>query len=139
MWISEGVEIPDEEITVSFSRSSGPGGQNVNKVSSRVTLYFDLEGSGALSPEQKESIRKHLASRLSKAGILRVSSQRHRSQSANRDEARRRFAELLSDAIAGRAPRRPTRVPRAQKERRRTDKKRRSELKRNRANRGLEN
>ena len=139
MLIQEGLEIPEDELTFSFSRSGGPGGQNVNKVSSRVTLYFDVEHCSVLSEDQKTMIRRHLANRLSKTGILRVSSQKHRSQSANREEAKQRFATLLSDALADRAPRRPTKVPRRAKERRLTEKKRRSQLKRGRGERDFEN
>lgn len=138
MLIQEGLEIPDDELTFSFSRSGGPGGQNVNKVSSRVTLYFDVEHCSALSEQQKVMIRGHLPNRLSKAGILRVSSQRHRSQSANREEAKQRFASLLADALAGREPRRPTKVPRKEKARRLTEKKRRGRIKRNRGEKEFE-
>jgi ribosome-associated protein len=138
MLICQELEIPDDELSYSFSRSGGPGGQNVNKVSSRVTLYFDVERCSALSDEQKAMIRSRLANRISKSGVLRVSSQKHRSQSANREEATLRFAALLADALAGREPRRPTKVPKREKAKRRIEKKRRSELKRIRGDRDFE-
>lgn len=138
MYVQDGLDIPDDELSFSFSRSGGPGGQHVNKVSSRVTLYFDVDGSTVLSEEQKAILRRSLHGRLSKAGVMRVSSQRHRSQAANREEAKRRFVELLCDALAGREPRRPTRVPRKAKEKRLSEKKRRSELKRSRSDTGLD-
>ncbi len=135
MIIQEGVAIPDEELSFSFSRSGGPGGQHVNKVSSRVTLHFDLAQSSSLTDEQKDAVRRTLAPRISKSGVLRVSSQRHRSQAANREDAKQRFAELLVDALAGRKPRRPTRVPKREKEKRLAGKKQKSLLKRSRSDR----
>src|SRR5215510_13043590 len=97
--IMAGVEIPESELEFVASRSGGPGGQNVNKVSSRITLRFDLEKSGALNPDQRRRIRAKLASRINKDGVLQVSSQRTRSQDLNREEALLRFAELLREAI----------------------------------------
>lgn len=135
MKIDERTSIPEDEITFRTSRSSGPGGQNVNKVESRVTLLFDLDGSTGLTDEQKSSIRSRLASRISKAGVLRVVSQKHRTQAANRETARERFEALLRDALAERPERRPTRVPKAVRDRRRDDKRRRAELKRRRGER----
>lgn len=132
MTIDSRISIPDEEIDFRTSRSSGPGGQNVNKVESRVTLLFDLDGSPSLTDEQKLLIRNRLASRINKGGILRVVSQKHRTQAANRETARERFQTLLRDALVERPERKPTRVPKAAKRRRREDKRRRSELKRRR-------
>jgi len=128
--IDDGIEIPLSELEFSTSRSSGPGGQHVNKVETRVTLSFDLVASPSLSPEQKARIGERLSTRVTKAGILRVTAQRHRSQAANRQLAMERFAELLQGALAEEAPRRPTRVPRRAKKRRLARKRRRGELKR---------
>ncbi|HKI85899.1 MAG TPA: alternative ribosome rescue aminoacyl-tRNA hydrolase ArfB [Thermoanaerobaculia bacterium] len=127
------VEIPMSELQFATSRSSGPGGQNVNKVETRVTLSFDLAASPSLSPEQKARIAERLATRVTKAGILRVTAQRHRSQGANRKLVLERFVELLRDALAEEAPRRPTRVPRLTKRKRLDEKRRRGELKRQRS------
>ena len=124
--------IPDEELSFEFSRSGGPGGQNVNKVSTRATLLFDVAGSPSLTEEQRSRIMSRLRTRITKAGVLRVTSQRHRTQRANREAAVERFAELLREALRPRRPRRKTRVPRAVKERRLQEKKRRGELKRRR-------
>jgi ribosome-associated protein len=133
--ITDSVEIADEELDFAASRSSGPGGQHVNKASTRITLRFDLEATAALTPEQKALVRARLPTRISKQGILSVSAQRERSQSANRRLAVERFAELLQEALAVPADRRPTRVPRGVRRRRLKDKKRRGELKRQRGRR----
>ncbi len=124
--------IPDEELSFEFSRSGGPGGQNVNKVSTKATLLFDVSASPSLTDEQRSRIMSRLRTRITKAGVLRVTSQRHRTQRANREAAVERFAELLREALRPRRPRRRTRLPKAAKERRLLEKKRRSELKRRR-------
>lgn len=130
--INNQLTIPDEELSFEFSRSSGPGGQNVNKVSTRVTLLFDVAGSPSLSEEQRAKIKNNLATRITKAGVLRVTSQKHRSQRANREAAVERLSELIREALRPRRPRRKTRVPRGVKERRLQEKKRRGERKRRR-------
>lgn len=130
--IRKDLSIPDSELTFQFSRSSGPGGQNVNKVSTRVTLLFDVAQSPALSEEQRSLITRRLATRITKAGMLRVSSQKHRSQSANREAAIERFRELLRAALERPRPRRRTRMPKVAREKRIEQKKRRSTLKRQR-------
>ncbi|HMC82356.1 MAG TPA: aminoacyl-tRNA hydrolase [Candidatus Polarisedimenticolia bacterium] len=92
--IRDGLAIREEELRFTASRSGGPGGQNVNKVSTRVTLWFDVAGSPSLTAEQRSLIRSRLATRISKEGVLRVVSQQTRSQAANREAARRgRFEE----------------------------------------------
>jgi ribosome-associated protein len=128
--VTPGLGIPEAEVRFATSRSSGPGGQNVNKVESRVTLLFDLAGSPSLDAAQKERLRARLASRIAKDGVLRVVAQKHRTQGANREEAVARFAALLRTALAEEAPRRPTRPSAAAKRRRAADKRRRAELKR---------
>jgi ribosome-associated protein len=131
--INDEVTIDDAELDFAASRSAGPGGQNVNKVETRMTLRFDLEASTSLSPEHKERIRERLSTRISKAGVLAVSSQRHRTQAANRDAARERFVELLREALEEEAQRRPTRTPRRVHKRRLEGKRRRGRLKQNRS------
>jgi len=131
--IDRTLEIQDYEISYTFSRSSKPGGQNVNKVSTRVTLLFDVEASQSLSDRQRERIGEKLASRIGKDGVLRVASQKYRTQKANREAALERFITLLADALKPRRRRRPTAVPRVVKEGRLEEKKRRSRIKRARA------
>jgi ribosome-associated protein len=126
------LSIPDEEVVFAASRSGGPGGQHVNKVSTRVTLRFDVAASSALTAAQKARIRERLATRISREGVLRVVCGRHRSQAANRAEATERFAELLRGALRRRTKRKATRVPRDEKRRRLETKRRRGELKRRR-------
>ena len=128
--INPRLSIPEREIAFATSTSSGPGGQHVNRVETRVTLLFDLEASESLSAEQRERIRERLATRINKAGVLRVTSQKHRSQAANREAATERFAALLADALEEEPSRKPTRPSRAAKRRRLRKKRRRGEIKR---------
>lgn len=116
--IGDGLAIPDEEVSFVTSRSGGPGGQNVNKLETRVTLRFDLAASTSLTDEQKSRLRERLATRITRAGILHVTSQKHRTQADNRDAAIARFAELLREGLREETPRKKTRMPKAAKRRR---------------------
>lgn len=131
--ITKRLSIPDDEVTFSASRSGGPGGQHVNKVSSRITLYFDVVASPSLSEAQKRRILQRLSTRISKDGVLRVVAQQHRSQAANRKVATERFANLLRNVLTPVAVRRQTAVPEATRQRRLETKKRRGQLKQQRA------
>lgn len=134
--IVDGLEIPEHEVDFAVSRSGGPGGQNVNKVSTRVTLRFNVDASEVLSIDQRRLIRSRLATRINKEGILQVTSQRTRSQELNRADVQERFAELLRDALHKEPPRIPTRVSRAAKIKRVEEKKKRTEIKIARSRRG---
>ncbi len=127
--VTDKLALGDDELTFCASRSSGPGGQNVNKVETRVTLHFDVAGSPSLSGEQRARILGRLRTRITKGGVLAVASQRHRTQSANRAAAVERLVELLREALRRRPVRKKTAVPRAAKERRLEAKKRRSRAK----------
>lgn len=127
--LGNGIFVPGHLLRAATSRSGGPGGQNVNKLETRVTIEVDVDAL-PISEEQKQTVRERLAGRINRAGILRVTSQAERTQLANRDRALARMEEILRDALEERAPRKPTRTPRAQKKKRREEKKRRGEAKR---------
>jgi len=116
--VAPGTEIPEHELVFTASRSSGPGGQHVNTASTRVTLWFDVPGSTALSEAQKARVLHRLAGRIGRDGRLQVSASSERSQKANLEEARERMAWLLAWALARQRPRRPTAPSRAARERR---------------------
>ena len=124
------VVIPESELAWRFSRSSGPGGQGVNTTDSRVELLFDVAAAPSLGPALRARALARLAPRLSD-GVLSVTASEHRSQLRNREEAERRMAAILSEAIAPPPrPRRPTKPTRGSVNRRIEVKKRRSEVKR---------
>jgi ribosome-associated protein len=133
--IAEDLEIPDDELAFVTSRSGGPGGQNVNKVETRVTVRWDLAHSPGLSEEQRARIAERLATRVTKGGFLQVTSQRHRTQAGNREAALERFAELLAGALREETPRKPTRASRASRARRLEEKRRQGQRKQERAGR----
>lgn len=135
--IRPGVQIDPGELRFTFQRSTGPGGQNVNKTSTRVTLRFDVDSSPSLSQPQKNRIRARLATRIAKDGSLRVVSSRHRTQSANRKAALRRFVELLAEALEPVKPRKATKPPAAVNQRRLEQKRRRSSVKQMRRSKSL--
>jgi ribosome-associated protein len=130
--------LSENEFVFTVSRSSGPGGQNVNKVSTRVTLFLNVAASMSFSDAQKQRIREALATRIDKSGVLRVVSQKHRTQEANRRAAVERLCELLAEALRPRPVRKKTRVPARARERRLKDKKYRGALKSQRTNKDWE-
>jgi len=125
--------IDTRSLYFTFARSSGPGGQNVNKVNTRATLWFDLTAETRLTEQEKARIRSRLASRVSQEGLLHVVSSRHRTQSANREAALDRFFELLANALHMGRPRRPTKAPKSAKIRRLREKQSTSERKQSRS------
>jgi ribosome-associated protein len=121
--------ISEGDLCFTFSRAGGPGGQNVNKVNTRVTLWFDVAGSPSLTREEKATLAARLRTRLARDGRLHVSASRFRTQAANRRAAVERFFQLLAEALARKPDRRPTRMSRAAHERRLHAKRERSESK----------
>lgn len=117
------------ELTFSASRSSGPGGQNVNKVSTRVELRFDVNGSGLLTAEEKSIILTVLAKRINSAGELILMAQIDRSQLKNKEKVTEKFYTLLTKALTPVKKRKPTRPSMAAKEKRLEEKQARSEKK----------
>ena len=132
MGTSEDGPIPESELVFQASRSSGPGGQNVNKLNTRIMVLFNVPGSTSLSDEQKRQVLSRLATRVDKEGVLHVASQKHRSQEANRRAAVKRLQELILEALKPRPIRRKTSVPAGARERRLYEKKQRSTRKRQR-------
>jgi ribosome-associated protein len=116
--IASGVVIPDEELTETFTRASGPGGQNVNKVASAVQLRYDLAGSRALAEEVKMRLRHLSGRRLTAEGAILITARTHRSQEQNRRDALERLADLVRRALVPVKPRTATRPTRAARERR---------------------
>ena len=127
--ITEDLFISTDELIFTPSRSSGPGGQNVNKVNTRVTLWFDILQSPSLSQEEKQQILQKFPTRINKSGLLWVNAQQTRSQTANRESAKTRLIELLREALIKPIPRKKTRIPYKKKEERMEGKKRRGQLK----------
>jgi len=125
------IALPESEMTWRFSRSSGAGGQHVNTTDTRVELTWSLIGTTALTADQKQLAAQRLRSRLVDGSITVVSS-RYRSQHRNREAARVRLEELVTQAVVPPKPRRPTRRTRASVERRLDAKKRRSDVKKSR-------
>ena len=131
--INDKIQIRENELIFKFSRSSGPGGQNVNKVNTKVTLFFDAAKSGGFTDIQRQQILNRLAGRADKNGVIRIVSQKGRTQGANRQAAIEKLVELLKDAVKSRAVRKKTIVPYGAKKRRLETKKRRSIIKRGRS------
>jgi len=131
--IIPGLSIPESELSFVASHSSGPGGQNVNKVATKITLKFEVVNSPSLTDDQRATIMAELRTRINKEGVLRVSSQKHRTQLANRQAAVARFIGLLQEALDEEPPRVKTRTPQSAKECRLKEKKRRGRLKKDRA------
>lgn len=125
--------IEPEDLRFVFTRSSGPGGQNVNKVNTRATLFFDFDRGHTFSEVERRCIRAALATRIGRDGAIRVVASRYRTQSANRDAAFDRLCTLIAVAIRPRKRRKATRVPAVAKRRRLQQKQRRGETKRGRA------
>ena len=134
--ISPTLSIPDDELVERFVRSSGPGGQNVNKLSTAVELRFDA----AQSPSLPDAVRARLLARrdrrITDEGVIVLSAQRFRTQERNREDARERLAELIRAALTVPKKRVATKPTRASKERRLSSKRERASVKRTRAERG---
>ena len=130
--VNEVLSIPRSEIEAKASRSSGAGGQHVNKTSSRIELTWNIRQSRSVTDEQRAILEERLASRISEDGAVRVISSETRSQTRNRELAEARLAELVAKALRVPKKRRPTRRPRSANEARLTEKKKHSEKKRER-------
>jgi ribosome-associated protein len=127
------VIIPGGELAIAFSRSGGAGGQNVNKVSSKVELRWNPTTSAALTADERAWLTERLRSRLTSDGTLIVTSTATRDQLKNRDDATSKLALIVRAALDRPKPRRPTKVSRGAKRRRVADKRHHSEIKRKRS------
>jgi len=127
--INDYIAIDESEVQESFIRSSGPGGQNVNKLATAVQLRFDVRHSPSLPYEVRARLERLAGRRLTRDGVLVITAQRHRTQERNRDDARERLIELVRAAAVRLPQRRPTRPTLGSKVRRLEDKKRRGGIK----------
>jgi ribosome-associated protein len=134
--VAGGIEIPDEELEWKFIRSSGPGGQNVNKVASAAQLRFLLPQNTSLPAAARHRLRRLAGQKLIEDGSILITARTERSQDQNRREALGRLAALIAEALIEPKIRKKTRPTRASKERRIDTKKRRSDVKRRRSTRG---
>jgi ribosome-associated protein len=130
--ISNGVTIPAAELEYAASRSSGPGGQHVNTADTRIQLRWNVAGTRALTDAQRARVLRALAGRLTAGGDLLLASDAHRSQRRNRDEVRRRLAQLVREALTPPRPRKRTRPTEASRRKRLESKRQRAEVKRRR-------
>jgi ribosome-associated protein len=128
--INAHISIDEREIEESFVRASGPGGQNVNKLSTAVQLRFNVRTSPSLAPQVRQRLERLAGNRLTRDGVLVIIAQRHRTQVRNRQDALDRLIDLIREAVIAPRPRKPTKPPRASRERRVDTKKRRSTVKR---------
>jgi ribosome-associated protein len=127
--ITSTIAIDDGELEERFIRASGPGGQNVNKLSSAVQLRFDVRGSPNLPDDVRARLERLAGRRLTRAGVLVIDAQRHRTQERNRQDARERLVELIARAAVAPTPRRATKPSAGARERRLESKKRRAAVK----------
>jgi ribosome-associated protein len=128
--VGRSVTIPEDEIELKFTPSGGPGGQHANRSATRVELTWNVVSSRALDERQRDRIRARLRHRIDSAGVLRLTSDKHRSQFRNRADVRRRLVSLVADALRPQTRRVPTTPTAASGRRRLQSKRRRSETKR---------
>jgi ribosome-associated protein len=127
--VTDRISIDDAELAERFIRSSGPGGQNVNKLATAVQLRFDVRGSPSLTDDVRARLERLAGKRLTREGVIVITAQRYRTQERNREDAHERLFELIRQAAVIPVKRRPTRPTKASRERRLEGKKRRARIK----------
>jgi|SRR5438270_5438796 len=137
MEITDAIQVPDDELHFTFARSGGPGGQNVNKVSSKAILHWDLATNTSLPAEVKDHLRRHHGKRLTTEGQLVIQGQRFRDQAKNIEDCRDKLRQMILEALHPPRPRKATRPSRGSKRRRLAEKRRQSERKAQRRQPGL--
>lgn len=128
----EQIKILKKELSYKTSRSGGKGGQNVNKVETKVEVAFDVTNSFALNEQQKQLVLSKIKSKLTDEGLLKLSEEKHRSQLANKEAVIEKLVKLLNKSLEIPIKRKPTKPTKASKAKRREGKKHRSELKQSR-------
>lgn len=136
--VTDHIVLEDRELEESFIRASGPGGQNVNKVSSAVQLRFDARRSRSLPNDVSIRLQRLAGSRLTREGVIVITANRHRSQDQNRDEARERLFAMIREAANPPPPRRATKPTRAARKRRVDSKVKRGHIKKLRSNKSFD-
>ena len=129
LFVNSRIQIPESELSETFVRASGPGGQNVNKVASAVQLRYDAGNSNALNGEVKQRLLRLAGSRATGEGVIVIEAKRYRDQEKNRADARERLAALIRRALEKPKPRKRTHPSRASVQKRLDDKKQRGEKK----------
>ncbi len=127
--VTRHIAIDEREVTETFVRASGPGGQNVNKLATAVQLRFDVRHSPSLPDDVRARLERLAGRRVTREGVLVITAQRHRTQERNRADALDRLVSLIREAAVAPVPRRPTRPTLASRERRLESKRRRAALK----------
>ena len=136
--VNRHVSIPHDEISFTFMPSGGPGGQHANRSSTKVVLEWNVESSRALGPRQKQKVQSALRSRIDASGVIRLSSDRHRSQMRNREDVVKRLADLVARSLRPVKHRTPTKPTASSRDRRIREKKHRGDIKRGRRRPGAD-